>query len=189
MKKIGLTGNIGSGKSLVSEILIAAGIPVFNADAEAKKILFSDLFIPLLLENFGEDVFSNEKPDRIKIARLVFSDENKRRILNELIHPLTRAAFEDWCVEHQKFESVVMEAAIMIETGLYASFDTIVYVNAPEEIRIARVMLRDKCSREEVLERISAQWPDQKKMQYAQHIILNDGVEALLPQIQRIFSL
>lgn len=189
MIKIGLTGNIGSGKSLVSEILLSAGIPVFNADSEAKKILFSAEIVPLLTEHFGQDVFTNQKPDKAKIAALIFSDSRHRNTLNQIIHPLVRTAFNTWCEVNSGADIVVMEAAIMIESGLYKIFDKVVYVFAPVEMRLKRIMKRENCTEEMALQRMAAQWTDEEKIPYADTLIINDEKAALLPQVLSTFSI
>ena len=106
MKIVGLTGNIGSGKSTVSKVLIEMGYPVFNADEQAKSILENDSILHHELQSlFGNDIFHENKPDRKKMAALVFNDNSKLQQLNSLIHPLVQKRFEEWCSQ-QKCESV-----------------------------------------------------------------------------------
>jgi dephospho-CoA kinase len=186
MLKIGITGGIGSGKSTVSKILQTMGYPIFNSDDQARKILYESKDLHLeLKENFGEEIFVNGIPDKVSLAKIVFSSKEKLKILNELIHPLVRISFQEWILK-QKSKIIVKEAAILIESGAYKECDKIIVVKSPEELKIKRVMKRDSVTEEEVKLRMKNQLSTNQLMKFADFVIENDESHALLPQINRI---
>ncbi len=183
MKVIGLTGNIGSGKSMVSKIFTIIGIPVYHADAESKKLLLRDGVKDSLHEIFG-DVFDEAgQVNRKKIAALVFSDAALLARLNGLLHPLVREDFHQWLKVQQGKKYVIQEAAIIFESGFAKEFDKIIHVACPLETAIERVMLRDHVTREEVIRRSSSQMAEKEKAARADFIILNDGLHRVIPQV------
>ncbi len=187
MLKVGLTGNIGSGKTVVSGIFSKLGVPVFYADNEARK-LYERLEVKVILKSvFGGTIFNdNDEIDRSILAGIVFNDPVKLRTLNQVIHPLVRESFGRWTLDHKDHLYLLYEAAILFESGYYKDLDRIVLVMAPEELRIKRVMERDNSDREEVLNRISNQWAEDKKVPMADFIIRNDGKEMLIPQVMDV---
>jgi dephospho-CoA kinase len=187
MIRVGLTGGIGSGKSIVSSVFETLGVPVFHADNEAKNLyLFPEVKASIIRE-FGNTVFSADgEVDRIKLAARIFSDTESLKKLNALIHPLVKKQFEVWCGKHSGHTYIVHEAAILFETGFDQYFDQIIVVSAPLELCIHRVMLRDHTSREEVLQRMSHQWDLSRKEALADYILVNDGSKVLLPGILEI---
>jgi dephospho-CoA kinase len=186
MLRIGITGGIGTGKSLVSKILQTMGYPVFNSDVEARKILFQSKDLHgKLKENFGEEIFVDGIPDKVSLAKIVFSSKEKLKILNELIHPLVRISFEEWILK-QKSKIIFKEAAILIESGAYKECDKIIVVKSPEELRISRVMKRDSISEDEVKMRMKNQLSTNELIKFAEFVIENDESHALLPQINLI---
>lgn len=191
MLKIGLTGNIGSGKSLVCQVFEKLGIHVYNADIEAKKILDSPVLRPKLLAAFGAKIEdSNENIiDRKKMAEIVFSDKAALVKLNEIIHPQLRIEFNNWCLQHEKDAYVIQEAAILFESGIANLFDKTIVVSAPKNIRLQRVILRDKTSEADVLLRMENQWSDKKKEAAADFIIQNNGKLLILPQVLKLHQL
>lgn len=188
MLKVGITGGIGSGKSIVSEIFRSMGYPVFNSDDEAKKILYNSKAVhEKLLAVFGSEIFVNGNPDKKKLAELVFSDKEKLSQLNSIIHPMVKNAFESWLKE-QSSPIIFKEAAILIESGSYKDCDKVIVVHAPEELRFRRVMKRDSVTMVVVKNRMKNQFPSEELKKYANHIIENDEDHALLPQINRILE-
>ena len=186
MLSIGITGGIGSGKSTVSKILQTMGYPVFNSDDQARKILFQSKDLhDKLKENFGEEIVVNGIPDKVSLAKIVFSSKEKLKMLNELIHPLVRISFDEWILK-QKSKIVIKEAAILIESGAYKECDKIIVVKSPEELRIKRVMKRDSVTEEEVKMRMKNQLSSNELMKFADFVIENDESHALLPQINLI---
>jgi dephospho-CoA kinase len=189
MRKVGLTGNIGSGKSLVAQIFLTLGVPVFDADNEAKAILFSQEVSGKVIRLFGNKILTDGRIDKQKLAGVVFPDKKLLEQLNEIIHPAVREKFESWSILHINRPYLIYEAAILFESGHYKNLDAMINVFAYPEIRIKRVMARDKISRELVLERMQNQWKDDKKNALADFIITNNGNELLIPQVEKIHSI
>lgn len=164
------------------------GYPVFYSDDAAHELSDSDVVIrEQLTEIFGEEVYTEAGLNRPFLAEKIFADETLRQQVNEIIHPRVRAAFNDFC-NRQKSALVFNEAAILIETGAYKNFDAIVLVTAPLEIRISRVENRDKTSRETVKQRMEKQWTDEQKTPYADYVIVNDGKQPLLVQMEELID-
>lgn len=188
MKKIGLTGGIGSGKSVVARILMAMGYSVYFSDDRSKFITENDPDIRAGLINlFGQDVFNEKGLNRSFLAQQIFKDDSKRLAVNELIHPKVRNDFDQWA-KRQKSTLVFNEAAILFETGAYQRFDHTVLVTAPSEIKIDRVIKRDSTVREDVLARMSKQWPDEKKLPLADFVLMNDDRTPLITQIEEMVA-
>lgn len=188
MKKIGLTGGIGSGKSVVARILMAMGYPVYFSDDRSKFITENDPDIRAGLINLvGQDVFNEKGLNRSFLAQQIFKDDSKRLAVNGLIHPKVRNDFDQWA-KRQKSTLVFNEAAILFETGAYQRFDHTVLVTAPSEIKIDRVIKRDSTIREDVLARMSKQWPDEKKLPLADFVLMNDDRTPLITQIEEMVA-
>ncbi len=184
MLRVGLTGGIGSGKSLVAKIFMTLGIPVFQADSEAGIILDEDITVrEKLTEWFGPEIYIQGKPDRNRIAGIVFNDPLQLAKLNELIHPLVMNHFIKWCGLHNSSPYVIHEAAILFESGLYKHLDRTILVTAPEETRIERVVQRDRVSDEMVRARMKNQWTEEQKVPLADFIIRNDGETPVIPAV------
>jgi len=183
MYTVGVTGGIGSGKSLVCRILSILGVPVFHADEEAKRLLVEPGAVRSQVEQaFGMDAYPHGELDRAKLAKVVFNDADARARLNAIVHPAVRERFRSWAAE-QKAAYVVMEAALLVETGGAKHLDHLVVVSAPQELRVQRVMERDGGSAEQVNARISAQAPEADLLAAAGSVIVNDGSQLLLPQV------
>lgn len=188
MKRIGLTGGIGSGKSFIAQIIEHMGYPVYYSDARAKELTKSNPTIKMgLISLFGEEVYEGNKLNAKLIASKIFHNDELRTKVNELIHPIVRADFENWAL-NQNSALVFNEAAILFETGSYRNFDATVLVCAPTELKIERVMKRENCSREAVLERMNKQWPDEEKLKLADYSILNDDVTPVLIQLEAVIN-
>jgi dephospho-CoA kinase len=188
MKRIGLTGGIGSGKSFIAQIIEHMGYPVYYSDARAKELTKSNPTIKMgLISLFGEEVYEGNQLNSELIASKIFNDDELRTTVNELIHPIVRADFENWAL-NQKSALVFNEAAILFETGAYRNFEATILVCAPMELKIERVMKRENCSREAVLERMSKQWSDEEKMKLADFIINNDECDPILTQLEHVLT-
>lgn len=188
MKKIGLTGGIGAGKSVVARIILAMGYPVYFSDERAKELTSQHPDIRRELTNLlGKEIYRNGKLDRGKMAALIFEDDTIREGVNKIIHPVVRKDFSDWAVK-QGSDLVFNEAAILFETGAYKRFNANVLVTAPMELRLQRVMNRDNVTREEVLRRIDKQWHDDLKRPLADHVILNDERTPLIVQVEQMLE-
>jgi dephospho-CoA kinase len=186
MKRIGLSGGIGSGKSYVAEILEKMGFPVYYSDARAKVLTDTHPhIISELVKRFGSSIYEDGVLNRKALASLIFDSEENRLFVNNLIHPIVRADFDAWCAK-QHSSLVFNEAAILFETGAYRQFDATVLVIAPLDIRLQRIMQRDHCTREQAEARINSQWSDEQKIPLATYSISNDGVQPLLVQLEGI---
>ena len=190
--KIGITGGIGSGKSFFSSRLKEYGIPVFDSDSEAKKLMLVSPFIVSSLKSLlGDNVYIDGKLNKSLIADYIFSSPTNAHKINSIVHPCVKKEFLSWVNEH--FNSgdriVAIESAILLESGFNDIVDKVVTVHAPLELRISRVMKRDHTSREKVLERINSQMSDDERNQRADFVIENDGLTPLDEQIERLFSI
>lgn len=190
--KIGITGGIGSGKSFFSSRLKEYGIPVFDSDSEAKKLMLVSPFIVSSLKSLlGDNVYIDGKLNKSLIADYIFSSPTNAHKINSIVHPCVKKEFLSWVNEH--FNSgnriVAIESAILLESGFDDIVDKVVTVHAPLELRISRVMKRDHTSREKVLERINSQMSDDERNQRADFVIENDGLTPLDEQIERLFSI
>ncbi len=185
MLRIGLTGGIGSGKTAVSKIFAVLGIPVFYADAQAKCLMEQQPLMGSIKALFGEESYVNNQLNRGHIASIVFGDVKKLQQLNALVHPATIQAADTWMqLQHSPY--VIKEAALLFEGGSAASFDYIIGVSAPQNLRIERVMLRDGISAEQVLARMSKQMPEDEKMARCSFVLMNDNTSLLIPQVVQL---
>ena len=187
-KVIGLTGGIGSGKSTVARMFEAMGLPIYYADDEAKSILYTPEVITELHKTFGDAAFTENVPDRAKIAGLVFSDKEKLSQLNAIIHPRVRLHFTDWIFNHQNLPFIIREAAILFESGAYKQCDAVITVTAPLEVRISRVMARDGVLRDAVEKRIANQWPEEDKIALSDYVIENISLDEVQNEVVKIFK-
>ncbi len=184
MFRVGLTGGIGSGKTLVSSIFEKLGVPVYYADSSARKLMNSDAGLKEGIMNlFGEQAYDENGLNRIYLADVVFGDPDRLAGLNRLVHPAVRLDFNRWAAEQSGSPYVIEEAAILFESGASMEMNLSVLVYAPQELRISRVMLRDGLGREAVLRRMDHQLDEEELMNLADHVLINDGKEMLLPQV------
>lgn len=173
MKKIAITGGIGTGKTYISNYFTQMGIPVFYADEEAKKCYALPEVTETIHSYFGDTVFRNGKIDFKKMAKLVFQDAAKCEIINRLIHPKVMEAFDTWA-EQQNTPAVMLESAILYENDLDKFFDMVIVVDAPLEVRLERIKQRNpKLSMKDILTRINAQMPQEEKCKRADMVICN----------------
>ncbi|GAP67831.1 dephospho-CoA kinase [Bacteroidales bacterium 6E] len=185
--KIGVTGGIGSGKSLVCQIFKTLKVPVFEADREAKEIIDSDSHTRQALEKLlGNGILGPDgKINRHAMAGIIFNDQELLKEVNAIIHPAVRHRFNSWHAE-QKSRYIIQEAAILFESGVFRMMDMNIVVTAPEEMRIRRVMQRDGVTNEKVYERMKNQWPEEEKVAMADYIIRNDESQSLIQQVLEI---
>lgn len=185
MKKIGITGGIGSGKSTVCEIFKSLGVAIFHADDEARDLQNNDLQIKnLLIELFGEHIYSQDGMlDRKKLAEVIFNDSKALAKVNAIIHPAVHKCFLKWAENHQDAPYFLYEAAILLESGYAYDFDRNILIVADEKLRIERVIMRDHTSEELVRQRIMNQMPDIQKIKMVDYIIENNNEKLLFPQI------
>jgi len=183
---VGLTGGIGSGKSTIAKVFRALGVPVFESDAEAKHILNREDVVQHISNTFGEWLINSGRVDRAKLAGLVFGDKQELAKLNAIIHPAVRKQFLAWVDANSNSPYVINEAAILFESGLAEMTRFTINVSAPVEERIKRVIARDALTREEVISRINNQMSDEQRSALSTWTIVNDGLEAVLPQVLQI---
>jgi len=188
-KIVGLTGGIGSGKSLAASVFRTLGIPVYDADFEARQLTDTDRLIHNeLLAWIGPDYFENGRLNRPMVANLVFRDPSSLEKLNSIIHPRVRAHFQEWVMTNSNAPYLVHEAAILFESGFYKIMDKNILVTCPAEIRIRRIMERDGVTEESARSRMSHQWDDERKIPMADYVIKNAGDELMVPQIINIHN-
>lgn len=186
--KLGITGGIGSGKSYVCEIFRSMGMPVYDSDSMAKKLMnSSDKIRTAITNTWGDKIYNNGSLDKQKLADIIFNDKNALKTINSIVHPVVTDDFEEWA-KQQNSNIVINESAIIFEAGLEKYFDAIISITAPKEIRIARVLKRDNTNREQVISRINNQWHDDKIKERSDFIICNDSSAPLLPQIISIIE-
>lgn len=186
--KIGITGGIGSGKSIVSRLLTLTGIPVYQTDTEAKRLMLSDTGIREGLTALaGNQVYNEKGLNKAFLASYIFGHPEHLKQVNAIVHPRVRDDFRLWAGKARQ-EIVAMESAILLEAGFTNEVDKIVMVYAPSEVRIARAICRDSATRKEVERRIQSQMDDEKKRGAADFVIVNDGETPLIPQVLSLIS-
>lgn len=193
MKRIGLTGGIGSGKSYIAGVLEKMGYPVYYSDERAKLLTDTHPEIRTgLISRFGDQIYSEGILNKKELAARIFNSDPDRIFVNQLIHPVVRADFDRWCAE-QHTALVFNEAAILFETGAYKQFDATILVVAPHELRMQRIVERDRCTVEQAETRMKSQWSDEQKIPLATVVITSNGELPLVSQIERailtLFSL
>lgn len=189
-KSIGITGGIGSGKSVVAMLLQLYGIPVYIADEESKKLLNTSPMIRAKLTGlFGESLYTADGLDKKQLASFIFSNKDYLRKVNDIVHPEVYRHFEHWLsVQEAPLGYCGMESAILFESGFNRLVDTTLMVYAPLELRLSRVGRRDQVDREEILKRIESQWPDEVKKQQSDYVIHNDDIQPLIPQVETFLT-
>lgn len=190
MLKVGITGGIGSGKSLVCRAFNKLGVYIFHSDDIAKNIINTDSGVRAgLTDFFGTKIFDNNKMvDRQVLASIIFSDVHALEKINNLVHPKLAQAFESWLENKLHCKYILKEAAIMFESNSYKILDKIICVTAPVEERINRVINRDKTTREDIIKRINMQMDDSERIKKSDYIIINDGKTKILSQIIKIHN-
>ena len=188
MKIFGLTGGIGSGKSVVAELLGILGVPVYDSDTRSKGLCDTDTALKEnLIQLFGPEIFNQGILNRPAFANRIFGNEKALNAANALIHPVVKRDFRKWVQEHHHFPVLVMESAIIFEAGLSSLFDQVICVTAPEAIRIERTCKRRGLTQESVKARINNQISESERMELSDIVIVNDDIQALIPQVKKIF--
>jgi len=183
MLRIGLTGGIGSGKSTVARIFKVLGVPVYNADDEAKRLMTEDAALrTLIISAFGEESYTNGILNRKYLSAQVFNNSKKLNQLNSLVHPVTLKDADEW-MKKQKAPYVIKEAALIFESGSQKMLDYVIGVKAPLALRIERTMERDHITSDKVEARINWQMTEDKKLSLCDYIIVNDEKQMLIPQV------
>ncbi len=186
MLKIGITGGIGSGKSMVCQVFQSLGIPVFNADEAARFLMeHDDVLVNNIRSLLGNEVYVNGRLDRERVAEMVFADPALLGQLNQLVHPATVKYANEW-MEKQHAPYLIKEAAIFFESGNYTEMQAMVGVYAPRELRLTRAMNRGNITEEKVLSIMNNQMDENEKMAKCDYIITNDDKTAVLPQVLQL---
>ena len=185
-KMIGLTGGIGSGKSVVAKIFSTLGSPVFNADDEATRIMQTSPEIKSkLIQQFGMDIYNESGLDKEKLASIVFDDPFQLQLLNAIVHPVTIQAAKDWAAK-QTSPYVIKEAALIFESGAADGLLKVIGVTAPLSLRTHRVMQRDGITKDQVDARMRNQISDTIKMRLCDYVIDNNNQQMVIPQVLEI---
>lgn len=185
-KMIGLTGGIGSGKSVVAKVFATLGIPVFNADEEAKRIMQTSPEIKAkLIQQFGTDIYNESGLDKEKLAGIVFNEPFQLQLLNAIVHPVTIQAAKDWAAK-QTSPYVIKEAALIFESGAADGLLKVIGVTAPLSLRTHRVMQRDGITKDQVDARMRNQISDTIKMRLCDYVIENNNQQMVIPQVLAI---
>ncbi len=183
MNIVGLTGGIGSGKTIVAEVFKKLGIPVYNSDTEAKKLMNSDTdIISKLKMIFGYEIYENNILNRRKLAEIIFNNKNKLNTVNSIVHPAVKKHFNIW-IKKQTSPYIIKETAILFEAGINKDVKKIISVISPKKIRINRITARDNTSKKDIIQRINNQSTDEYKIKRSDFIIYNDEKKLILPQI------
>jgi len=186
MLKVGLTGGIGSGKSTVAKIFNVLGIPVFDADSEAKKLMETPPIRTAIQLTFGAATYTNNQLNRKVLSDIVFSDAVKLAALNAIVHPATITAARQW-MERQMAAFVIKEAALLFEAGTTSGLNYIIGVTAPKAMRIERVMQRDNSSQQMVESRMDKQMDESLKMKLCDFVLHNNGQQLLTTQVLNVY--
>jgi dephospho-CoA kinase len=186
--KLGVTGGIGSGKTTVCRIFDVLRVPVFSADREAKEIMENDDRIIRRINSIaGKDLYINGGLDRMELATIIFNDNTLLEKVNSLVHPVVSDHFRKWVLE-QTAPYVIMEAAILFESGASKFVDRVATVVAPVEQRVERLIQRNKLSREQIMERMRNQIDDEARIKLSDYIIHNSENDMIIPAILNIHN-
>ncbi len=188
IKRIGITGNIGSGKSLVCKIFNHLGISTFHSDEETKNLYLLPDIKKEIVERFGDEVyFKDGSLNKKLLSYHLFQNQEALQFIENLLYPKLNQVFDEWC-EKQTSKYVLFESAILFEKNFDRQFDKIIFVSAPEDVRVKRAMQRDRCDEENVRSRMRLQWDEETKKAKSDYIINNDNNAMLIPQVMRINS-
>jgi len=187
MRIIGITGGIGSGKSTVCGIFAELGIPIYYADDRAKAVMNEGGELKTAITSvFGPDAYPDGRLDRAFLATQVFRSSERLAQLNALVHPAVAKDFMKWVADNAHHPYLIKEAAILFESGAFRAVQETVLVTAPDALRIERVVIRDGVTEAEVRQRMTHQWPEERKAAMADHIVVNDGRSLLIPQVLKL---
>lgn len=191
MYKVGLTGGIGAGKTLIAQMFKVLGVPVYNSDQKAKWLMTNSTEVKQKVkEAFGDVAYLwDGQLNRDYLASVVFNQPEKLNILNSIVHPALWRDSIQWADEQAPKSYTIHEAAILFETGGYKNMDFNILIYAPSDERIRRTMDRDKIDRQSVIARMDKQMPEEKKMELVDHIIYNDGSSSLVSQVVELHHL
>jgi len=183
MLRIGLTGGIGSGKTIVARVFEVLKVPVYYADDAAKRLMNeSEQMRREIIRQFGDEAYTDHKLNKSYLGKIVFKDTNKLAILNSIVHPATLLDAQNW-MNQQTSPYAVKEAAVLFESNAHNDLDYVIGVFSPTDLRIQRIMQRDKISLKEITDRINRQMDENIKMKMCDFVLINDEKQPLIPQI------
>ena len=186
---LGLTGGIGSGKTIVAQLFETMGCAIYNSDEKAKELYFNTSVKTQVINLLGnESYLSEHEINKDYISKKVFSDTQLLHQLNKIIHPAVKEDFINFQSKYSPETLIIKETALLFETGIYKELDRSVLVTAPVSVKIERVMKRSKMTKEDVEKRMLTQWTDEQKKPLANFIIVNDNNQALIPQVLQIIK-
>jgi len=189
MMIVGLTGGIGSGKSTVAKMFKELGVPVYNSDKKARKLMKSSKKIRKSIKGLlGDEAYDGKELNKTYIASKIFKDKTLLDQMNAIVHPAVRRNFMAW-VNKQQAPYVIQEAAIIFENDLQQFYDKVILVTAPEKLRIKRVMERDGIPKSEILARMANQWQDTRKIQLSDFVIHNLELEDTTLRVNEVHKL
>jgi dephospho-CoA kinase len=189
--QVGITGGIGAGKSTVANIFRTFGIPVYNSDTEAKRLMNDDPYLREQIINlFGHKAYTNNNLNRNYLLEVVFKNNENLNRMNKLVHPVVIRDYNSWLTKYREKSMTIKEAALLFESNSYKDLDYTILVSAPKSIRIGRIMLRDaNRSKEDIENIIEKQMSESRKKKLSDFIIINDGVRMVIPQVLEIYEL
>lgn len=189
MIRLGITGGIGSGKSYVARLLSDAGFPVYDTDSHAKRLMREHPSIrEKLVALLGEEVYLDGQLNKPLLAEYLFAGPENAARINAIVHPVVLCDFQEWAMQHSASEVVVMECAILYESGFWKAVDKVLMVYAPEETRLQRAMQRDGATEAQIRSRMQAQLAEEEKGRRADFVVCNDGLSPLQPQLQELID-
>jgi dephospho-CoA kinase len=190
MIKVGITGGIGSGKSLICEVFSKLGAPVYSADVAARDLVDTD---PEIRENLlmllGEEVYTGNILNRPRMADMIFNNKLLLVKVNQIIHPRVAEQFRLWCLKNSEAPYLIQESALLFESGTNHLFDQCITVAAPEELRIQRIIARSDMTLDKIRAILLNQLPEEEKIARSHHVIVNDGRTPILPQVLRLHAI
>lgn len=187
--KIAIVGGIGSGKSVIAHLFGLMGVPVYNCDAEAKRLMNADASIRKKLKaSIDEQVYKSDGTlNRRYLASYMFGYPERVALVNSIVHPIVRSDFKKWAI-HKKSPIVAVESAILFESGMDADVDAIILAYAPESLRLRRAILRDKSDKASVRQRMKSQMAYEDLITHANFVITNDDTTSLIEQVQNVIN-
>lgn len=188
MLQIGITGGIGSGKSIVRKMFEQLGIPAYDADESAKRLMHQDeQLVRQIKSEFGEQIYNDDMQlNRKLLSSIIFKDKSALAKINSLVHPAVFHDYDQWVQSHRNAPYLIKESAILFEAKANSGLDYVITVTAPQPLRVERVMHRDDSSENEVLQIMEKQWPEEEKITHSDFIIQNDEKKPLLPQVMEL---
>ena len=186
---VGLTGGIGSGKTIVSQLFKTLGCVIYNSDNRAKDLYFNSEVKQQVISLLGQEVYTNNgELNKVFISQIVFSDDDKLKQLNAIIHPAVKKDFDSFVKSYPSNTLIIKESALLFEENLYLNCDATILVTAPIELKIERIIKRNSLSKTEIEKRMLTQWADEQKIPLADFVIVNDEKQAIVPQVLAIFD-